>query len=127
MAELVGVAAHSAAGLRRNATADEVIDAEASNRTAMVVSMVLISTLLANAVQRMQTSSWQCPESILAIVIGFIASLPLCSAAVRPGKDFDTIFFLYLVPPILFESVYRQPSRAVAARLRFPCLRHGLH
>ena len=117
MAELVGVAAHSAAGLRRNATADEVIDAEASNRTAMVVSMVLISTLLANAVQRMQTSSWQCPESILAIVIGFIASLPLCSAAVRPGKDFDTIFFLYLVPPILFESVYRQPSRAVAARL----------
>ena len=40
MAELVGVAAHSAAGLRRNATADEVIDAEASNRTAMVVSMV---------------------------------------------------------------------------------------
>ena len=24
----------------------------------------------------------------------------------RPGKDFDTIFFLYLVPPILFESGY---------------------
>jgi len=24
----------------------------------------------------------------------------------RPGKEFDTIFFLYLVPPILFESGY---------------------
>ena len=35
--------------------------------------------------QRMQTSSWQCPESILAIIIGFLASLPLCSAETRPG------------------------------------------
>ena len=54
----------------------------------------------------MQTPTWQCPESILAIILGFISSLPLCSASTRPGKDFDTIFFLYLVPPILFESGY---------------------
>ena len=61
--------------------------------------------------QRVQTASWQCPESILAIVIGFASSLPLCSAAARPGKDFDTIFFLYLVPPILFESGYSLNQR----------------
>mmetsp|Transcript_3764 Transcript_3764/g.6032 ORF Transcript_3764/g.6032 Transcript_3764/m.6032 type:complete len:766 (-) Transcript_3764:54-2351(-) len=95
-----------AGGLRRNATSDEVIDATASSRAATVVAMVLLCTLLANLVQRVQTSSWQCPESIIAIIIGFISSLPLCSASTRPGKDFDTIFFLYLVPPILFESGY---------------------
>ena len=64
--------------------------------------------------QRVQTSSWQCPESIIAIIIGFISSLPLCSASTRPGKDFDTIFFLYLVPPILFESGYSLNQKVVS-------------
>ena len=140
--------------------ADDVIDSRASSRTATVVGMVLLCSLLANYLQRFNNSYWYLSDSILAICIGFLASVPFCSynqyegsrtsvqharvrdtrvhaacrraqmrdllrelplpAATilsdaqlapgrgyrRPGSDFDTIFFLYLVPPILFESGY---------------------
>jgi sodium/hydrogen exchanger 8 len=90
----------------------EVINAEASSQTAAVVGMVLLCSLLANYLQRFNTSYWIASDSILAIVVGFVASFPFCSygefsgGTRRPGKQFDTIFFLYLVPPILFESGY---------------------
>mmetsp|Transcript_24681 Transcript_24681/g.55816 ORF Transcript_24681/g.55816 Transcript_24681/m.55816 type:complete len:594 (-) Transcript_24681:863-2644(-) len=92
--------------------AEEVINAQASNQAAGVVGLVLLCTLFANFLQRFNTSYWFSSDSVLAIVIGFIASVPLCtisgssSSTTRPGKDFDTVFFLYLVPSILYESGY---------------------
>jgi len=92
--------------------AEEVINAQASNQAAGVVGLVLACTLFANLLQRFNTSYWFSSDSVLAIVIGFIASVPLCTISgsstntTRPGKDFDTVFFLYLVPSILYESGY---------------------
>ena len=91
---------------------NEVINSEASSRTGAVVGMVLTCSLLANYLQRFNTSIWFLSDSILAIIIGFVVSLPFCAwgefsgGIRRPGKEFETIFFLYLVPPILFESGY---------------------
>lgn len=42
--------------------------------------------LLANFLQRFNTSYWFASDSILAIVIGFIASLPFCSYGEFTGK-----------------------------------------
>lgn len=39
-----------------------------------------------------------------ALTVKFTTTVP--GETRRPGKEFDTIFFLYLVPPILFESGY---------------------
>eukprot|EP00290_Baffinella_frigidus_P055696 CAMPEP_0180342752 /NCGR_PEP_ID=MMETSP0989-20121125/1913_1 /TAXON_ID=697907 /ORGANISM="non described non described, Strain CCMP2293" /LENGTH=595 /DNA_ID=CAMNT_0022331649 /DNA_START=100 /DNA_END=1884 /DNA_ORIENTATION=- len=89
------------------ALTEEVINPRTSGLTAAAVSLVLLTTLGGNILQRLNNSYWFSSESILAIFVGFIASVPLCSPAVshlRPDKSFDTIFFLYLVPSILFES-----------------------
>ncbi len=58
---------------------DEVIDKEVSESTATVVGMVLLCSLLANYLQRFNTSYWFFSDSILATCIGFLASIPLCS------------------------------------------------
>ncbi|EKX42729.1 hypothetical protein GUITHDRAFT_164085, partial [Guillardia theta CCMP2712] len=95
--------------------AEEVINAQASNQAAGVVGLVRLSlpdAAAADVAQRFNTSYWFSSDSVLAIVIGFIASVPLCTISgsstntTRPGKDFDTVFFLYLVPSILYESGY---------------------
>ena len=59
--------------------ADDVIDSRASSRTATVVGMVLLCSLLANYLQRFNNSYWYLSDSILAICIGFLASVPFCS------------------------------------------------
>lgn len=89
--------------------AKEVIDEEASDWAAAVVILVVICTLISNFMERFNTAYWFSSDSILAIFIGFLASLPFCSPEAsnqRPEKDFDNVFFLYLVPSIIFHSGY---------------------
>jgi solute carrier family 9 (sodium/hydrogen exchanger), member 8 len=86
---------------------DAVIDRQAAAVTATAVFIILVCTVGGNLLQRLNNAYWFSSDSIFAIVLGILASIPLCGGG-GVGLDvaFETVFFLYLVPPILFESGY---------------------
>ena len=73
--------------------AEEVISSEASTTTAGVVGMVLLCSLLANYLKRFN-SNFVPSDSILAIIIGFVASLPFCSYDEFSGSVLDMLRML---------------------------------
>ncbi|EKX36030.1 hypothetical protein GUITHDRAFT_117819 [Guillardia theta CCMP2712] len=82
---------------------DDVIDINTSKVTAGFTSLVLLSTILGNLAQVL--NPWYTNDSLIAISLGFLASLPLCGENYSSiHGSFDTVFFLFLVPPILFEA-----------------------
>ena len=86
---------------------DAVINPQAAAVTATAVFIVLVCTVGGNLLQRLNNAYWFSSDSIFAIVLGFLASIPLCgSGGLGLDVSFETVFFLYLIPPILFESGY---------------------
>ncbi len=68
---------------------------------------LLLCVLGSLILERLNNSYWFSNNAVLAIVLGFAASLPFCG---KPDhivyETFDTTLFLFLMPPILFESGY---------------------
>jgi solute carrier family 9 (sodium/hydrogen exchanger), member 8 len=68
---------------------------------------VLLCVLGSLLLERLNNNYWFSNNAVLAIALGFVASLPFCG---QPDHivyaTFDTTLFLYLMPPILFESGY---------------------
>jgi NhaP-type Na+/H+ or K+/H+ antiporter len=108
---------------------DDGIDTQVAALTGIVVTLVLICTFSGNLMQRLNNAYWFSSETTLAIFLGFCASMPFCGW--KPfdhvfTEEFDTIFFLYLLPPIIFESGYdlnqKDFFRNIAAILSFAVL-----
>jgi hypothetical protein len=72
---------------------DPVIDPEVSLITTTIVVLVLLTTCIGNFLQRLNNSYWFSSDSILAIVLGFIAAIPLCGYNVFAAftDEFDTV------------------------------------
>eukprot|EP00282_Hemiselmis_andersenii_P021725 CAMPEP_0172036982 /NCGR_PEP_ID=MMETSP1041-20130122/22473_1 /TAXON_ID=464988 /ORGANISM="Hemiselmis andersenii, Strain CCMP439" /LENGTH=560 /DNA_ID=CAMNT_0012694285 /DNA_START=130 /DNA_END=1812 /DNA_ORIENTATION=+ len=88
---------------------DDGVDSHTAALTGTAVTLVLVCTFGGNLMQRLNNAYWFSSETTLAIFLGFCASMPFCGW--KPfdhvfTEEFDTIFFLYLLPPIIFESGY---------------------
>jgi hypothetical protein len=72
---------------------DPVIDPEVSLITTTIVVLVLLTTCVGNFLQRLNNSYWFSSDSILAIVLGFIAAIPLCGYNEYGAftREFDTV------------------------------------
>ena len=86
------------------ADTEAVIDRQTAAVTATAVFIILVCTVGGNLLQRLNNAYWFSSDSIFAIVLGFLASIPICGGG-GMGLDvsFETVFFLYLIPPILCE------------------------
>ena len=85
----------------------DVIDRQAAAVTAAAVFLILICTIGGNLLQQLNNAYWFSSDSIFAICLGLLTSIPLCGGGgLDLDSSFETVFFLYLLPPILFESGY---------------------
>lgn len=52
-----------------------------------------------------------CPESCMLLLVGVIIGLVLFSVKIELGSLTPTVFFLFMLPPIVFDAGYFMPNR----------------